>query len=161
MIKCYKKAYNKLKIRHFLNLYCFSKNSKCGVILIEVLLTIVILSTVLTMVVEGILNSYRAMIYSSTYNNATALIDELVFDVYKEIRLGTDVRYMQGEKELFEEDFDFSIKIKDLRIGNILEWDREESDLKTVKAAISWKTGSQDKEYSLEFFAFDWLSNKN
>jgi len=59
---------------------CIKKDTK-GILLIEVLLGVVIISVSLTMIIASLMTSIRASVFSEDYSRAAIILDNLFFDL--------------------------------------------------------------------------------
>ncbi len=122
------------------------KQGRRGSLLIEVLLSIMILSTALTFMIQTMTSTLRAIQYGSGYTMALILLDNQMCEVFlkKSIKSG-----LSEKKDLTEAGTSYSYSMR-----------TEPSDLtadkgiNVVEATIAWRSGKRDNRIDLTTFLF-------
>ena len=116
--------------------------SALGSILIEVLLTIVILSISLTVIIQSLLSSLRAIAYSSQYTQALMVVDSKMFEVMEDFYT-PDNFFAEGNLPVPYEDYKYVLTAEDRGA---------EMTLSEVKLEASWPSGSNRKTLAVETY---------
>lgn len=112
-----------------------------GSLLIEVLLSAVILSTALTLMIQSLTASLRAIQYGSGYTMALILLDNQMCELLRKGAVRSDLREtkkMTGSVESAPE-YHYSLRAEPSDI-------MPEEKINQVDAVITWRSGKKDNE---------------
>ena len=129
-----------------------SKSNDRGTLLLEVLLVIVILSVGLTLIIQSMVASLRAVVYSADYSMAMILAEDKMFDLLK--TRSVDANFQEeGDFSKPSERFHYQIKAEPVK-----SVDKEATgQLNEVTLEVSWLSGGNRKSMSLVTY----LSNQS
>lgn len=123
------------------------KDLSKGSLLLEALLTVVILSTSLTFIIQGLTASQRAVVYSTDYIMAGMLLENKLFEL---IQNGSIAAYLSQE-EGFPAPYE--------RFQYFLEtrpWQGEDSqNLNEVILTVSWQKGKKKSQIEIHSCLFN------
>lgn len=120
-----------------------------GSLLIEVLLSVVILSTALTLMIQSLTASLRALQYGAGYTTALILLDNQMGEL---LRKGTVKPGLRETKDLIDPGGSTALYHYSLRT--------EPSDIavdKTINqldATVTWRSGKKDNQIAVTTFLF-------
>lgn len=114
-----------------------------GSLLVEVLLAIVILSTVLTVIIQAMISSLRANDYASGYTKAGFLLENKMFDL---IRKGTISSGASDEGSFPEPDNQYRYAFK------VSSPDEQANDIFRVELKVNWESGKKKNSLALETY---------
>jgi len=117
-----------------------------GALLIEVLLAIMILSVVLTVVMNSFVSSLRATVTTADYSTALSLLDDKMFDVQLQKALET-----QASSESFPEPYDrfsYDFESKDFGV------DSPTKTIQEIDLSVSWTQGKRNNRVNLATLQF-------
>ncbi|OGX29559.1 MAG: hypothetical protein A2705_01355 [Omnitrophica WOR_2 bacterium RIFCSPHIGHO2_01_FULL_52_10] len=126
----------------------FSRDQR-GSLLIEVLVSVVILSTALTLIIQSMAASLRAIQYGAGYTTALILLDNQMCDL---LRKGTAKSGLRETKNLAGP--------AGSRTGYSYSMRAEPSDIVAdnkiveVDASVAWRSGKKDSTVDLTTFLF-------
>jgi len=127
--------------------YFASEKFKSGIVLLEVLISITILSAGLTLVIRSFISSLRASVNTVDYSTAVILAENKLNE-YVQNGLPED---FSGEKNEFESPFEkFSYEIEAEEIDSDAAFD----SLNEVTLKVSWQTRRREKSVNLTTYLF-------
>lgn len=120
-----------------------------GSLLVEVLLSIVILSTALTLMVQSLTASLRAIQYGAGYTTALILLDNQMCDL---LRKGTAKSGLREAKSLAgpagsQVGYSYSMRAESSEIV-------ADNKIVEVDASVAWRSGKKDNAVDLTTFLF-------
>jgi len=120
-----------------------------GALLLEALLAVVIISVSLTLIVQSLLSSLRAAVYTSGYTEAVFLLDNKMFELIQKGFVDATLE----EEGRFQEPYEaYAYRVD---INNIDDNDSIEN-LNEVLVEVTWERGGQKRGLS----AVTYLSKK-
>lgn len=124
-----------------------------GVLLIEVLLIIAVLAVALTLIIQSLTASYRALYFTRDYAQARFLLENKMMSLMKSQELAPDY-YDEGR---FDEPFDkfrYVIKSKEKTLG-------EDGVMNEATLSILWESGSGEQSITAATFFLISKEEKN
>jgi len=121
-----------------------SKRSRKGSLLLEALLSIVILSTSLTVIIQAMTSSLRATVYSAEYTRALVLLEDQFFGYFLEGHVEDAIQ----EKLPFpypNQKFSYTLDTQNLE-------SYPNNHLNEMRFGVSWKSGQKDNKIVLTTF---------
>lgn len=120
-----------------------------GSLLVEVLLSVVILSTALTLMIQSLTASLRAIQYGAGYTTALILLDNQMCDL---LRKGTARPGLRETKSLagpagFQTGYSYSMRAEPSDIV-------ADNKIVEVDASVAWRSGKKDNTVGLTTFLF-------
>ncbi len=117
-----------------------------GSLLIEVLLCVVILATALTLMVQSLTASLRAIQHAGGYTMALILLDNQMCALLRKGFIGPDLRQTSDVAEP-DSSYHYSLRTE--------SWGTPgESNIDQVDAALFWRSGKRDNQVGLTTFLF-------
>ena len=119
------------------------RKSEDGALLMEALLAVVILSVSLTLIIQSLMTSRRASVYSRDYSIAGYLLESKMFELVQQ-------RWIEApfeEEGVFSEpygDYQYRIEAVSLDAGKT-----DEQGLNEVKVEVSWPRGNKRRTFSV------------
>jgi len=120
--------------------------NKKGLLLVEALLAIVILSISLTLIVQSMISSYRATMYQADFTRAVFLLENQISHVLLRDGLTADER-LEGQWEPPDHKFTYSVEAK--------AYDPGETSLHTISAWVDWSSGRKTNRVGLTTLGVD------
>lgn len=120
--------------------------NKSGSLLIEVLLSVVILSTALTLMIQAMTSSLRALQYGAGYTTALILLENQMCEL---LRKGASESGLREIKNLTESVpvYRYSLQTRSLSAAG-------EDKINQVDMTVSWRSGKKDNQVGLTTFLF-------
>lgn len=127
---------------------CLMKKwNKRGSFLIEALLSVAILSVSLTLIIQSMTDSLRAMHQSTDYTAAVFLLDNQMVGLIQKGFVGADIEETGNFESPFEE-YEYDLRTKSLA-------DETLKDLNEVHLRIRWGTENKRKSMDLVSYLFN------
>ncbi|MBI3617246.1 MAG: hypothetical protein HY210_03400 [Candidatus Omnitrophica bacterium] len=123
--------------------------SKSGSLLIEVLLSVVILSTALTLMIQSMTASLRAIQYGAGYTTALILLDNQMCELLRKGAIQTGLR---EAKELTRAGDSLTTYRYSLQTASLD--DAAGKGINQVDATVAWRSGKKDNAIGLTTFLF-------
>ena len=124
----------------------FSRDQR-GSLLIEVLVSVVILSTALTFIIQSMTASLRAIQYGAGYTTAIILLDNQMCDL---LRKGTSRPGSRETKSLAGPAGSPDVYRYSMRAGH---WDdAADKGINQLDAAVAWRSGKKDNQITVTTF---------
>ena len=120
----------------------FLRRNKRGALLIEVLITISILSIGLTLVIRSYLSSLRATVYTTEYTTAIMLAENKVSEISQGIFIDGDLNET-GFFEAPNDRFEYSLETKRV------EGSEETRTLQEVTLRVLWPSGRRTNSITI------------
>lgn len=111
--------------------------------LIEVLITVAILSTAIVFIFRSFTASLAAVKFSQNITLACLLTEEKLFEIEERQAPGAS-EYAEGRENLAEREFKWNYQTTPL----------EDSDLAELKFNVSWQENARENEYAIDFFTY-------
>jgi len=122
----------------------FIQKKRKGSLLLEALLSIVILSVSITLIIQAMTASLRAMRVISEYGEGLVLLENKMTEVIKGYMLGENLNIAETSISSDEKyQYTFEIDPRD---------EEGLGDLDAVNLNISWKTGRKESNVTLETY---------
>ncbi len=120
------------------------RQKKLGSILLEVLLSVAILSISITLIIQSMMTSLRATVASNEYTTALSLLENKMSDL---IAKGTIAAGLSQEGNLPApyQQYQYSLKTQKLD-------DRNQKNINKVHLQISWLSGQNKRKIVLETY---------
>ena len=120
---------------------------KTGSLLLEVLLSVVILSTALTLMIQSLTASLRAIQYGAGYTTALILLDNQMCELLRKkavksgLRETKDLTGSAGSPDVYH----YSLRAE--------PWDAAaDKEISQVAATVAWRSGKKDNQIELTTF---------
>ena len=113
-----------------------------GSLLIEALLAVVILSVSITLIIQAMISSARAMDYSADYAAAAALLEYKMQELI--VAGSTATNHEEGPMDDFDGKYRYKITSEDST--------DDASQVKVVDVAVEWQSGHKENSISLTSF---------
>ena len=130
------------------------KRYRKGFLLVEVLLTILILSVGLTAVISSYVAAWRATIYSSDYSFATLLLSNTMSNLLQRRFIEAGLNETGVFAEPYEK-FGYTLTTHTIADGN------ETGLLNEVAVTVSWASGAKEKNITATTYLFNIPQRKN
>jgi type II secretory pathway pseudopilin PulG len=115
---------------------------KKGFILVEVLITVVILSSSLVMITRSFMVSLNALEIIQQYTEARSLIEEKLAELEIKETIAADLQVEENLNEPYEK-FSYSLQTKNIPEGN------NQGRLNNVSLSLGWKAGEEKRQISI------------
>ncbi len=123
------------------------KFNKKAFLLIEVFLTISILSIALTSIIHSFLSSLRATVYASEYSKAVLLLENKMYEL---LQRGTIKASIDTEEHFPAPNEKFNYHLKTRKKD-----DDAQSSINEVHLSISWLSGKRKNDIALTTYFFN------
>ena len=124
----------------------FKRNSR-GSLLLEALLTVVILSTSLTLIIQALTLSQRAVVYSSDYTIALTLIENKMFDLMQKGVIAANLNLEEAFPHPYEK-FHYALTTQLLAEG-------DQKTLNEIDLIVSWSSGKKNNQMKIKSYLFN------
>ena len=121
------------------------KKKKVGALLIEVLLTITVMTGGLVLIIQSFTASLRASVHMSAYSTATLLANNKMTGLFEEGSVKDGLSETNSFPKPYEE-FQYQLRTKNIRKGSELGFYDE------VTLAVSWLSGKNERQILLTTF---------
>lgn len=118
----------------------FKKERSKGALLIEVILTLSVLSVGLVLIIHSLISSLRAMVYTSGYSLAGLLAEDKMYTLLQE---GSIKEGLSDSGDFPEPYGDYHYELKTERIEEDSE---QEEFFNEVELKVIWSTGKKERE---------------
>jgi len=117
-----------------------------GSLLVEVLLSVVILATALTLMIQSMTAGLRSIQYADGYTMALLVLDNQMCELFRKGFIGSGLRQTNVPTEP-DSPYRYSMRTE--------SWGTPgESNINQVDAMISWRSGKKDNQIGLTTFLF-------
>jgi len=125
--------------------------TKKGSLLIEALLSIVIISTSITLIIQAMTASLRSMVFSTEYTEAVLMLDNEMFRIISkgQVSSGVSDEYVDDSEEKYK-----YVLESDVWEDEILSSDSGNNRLNEAKIVVSWKRGAKENNVSFNAILF-------
>ncbi len=124
------------------------RNDKKGLLLVEVMVTIVILAGGLTLIVQSFMSALRAGVYATDYSLATLLAEDKMTQLLQAGRV-KDGLYQEEKFSEPNEKFQYKLTTKNIPAGN------QKGLLDEVELVVSWEAGAKERNLRVVTYMLD------
>lgn len=122
--------------------------SASGITLVEVLLTVVIMAVSLTLIIQSLAASMRAVVFTGDYSRAVLVAENAMFEALKERFISTGYS-LQGEETVYDKEFEYELEAAP---PETLPF--SDSLLNEITLKVAWPSGQRQKTISIATFFF-------
>jgi len=121
------------------------KKKEVGALLIEVLLTITVMTGGLVLIIQSFTASLRASVHMSAYSTATLLANNKMTELFEEGSVKDGLSETNAFSKPYEE-FQYQLRTKNIKNGN------EPGFYNEVELTVSWLSGKKERQILLTTF---------
>ena len=117
-------------------------NDNHGVLLLEALLAILILTVSLSVIIESLVSGYRATVFTADYSKAVILLDNAMFDTLRKRFIESS---LQDQGNFPEPQDQFHYELKTVSLSQ----EGSPAALDEVQGKVAWKSGRKEQEVAV------------